>query len=150
MPEPSVEGGPGPVETVGSARSEESVGSGRRWRALFSWRRDRAHRAPADRFLFLVTFCLVGLGIVMIYSASAIRAQDRFGDPAFFLKRQLVYACLGLVVMAWAAGRELKTLQRLTPILFLASVLLLLLVLIPHIGIRINGARTWIRLFSVS
>jgi len=150
LPEPSVEGGPGSVETVGSARSAESVGSGRRWRAIFSWRRDRAQRAPADRLLLLVTFCLVGLGIVMIYSASAIRAQDRFGDPAFFLKRQLVYACLGLVAMAWAAGRELKTLQRLTPILFLASVLLLLLVLIPHIGIRINGARRWIRLFSVS
>jgi len=97
-----------------------------------------------------VTLSLVGLGIVMIYSASAIRAQDRLGDPAFFLKKQLVYACVGLLAMAWAAGRELRTLQRLTPILFLGSLLLLLLVLVPQVGIRVNGARRWLRFFGVS
>lgn len=124
--------------------------------AAWTWRRylprwgGRAPRAPSDRLLLLVTLCLVGLGIVMIYSASAIRAQDRFGDPAFFLKKQLVYACLGLLLMAWAAGRDLRTFQRLTPILFLASLLLLLLVLLPPIGFRANGARRWIRLFGVS
>ncbi len=105
-------------------------------------------RAPSDRLLLLVTLSLVGVGIVMIYSASAIRAQERFGDPTFFLKKQLVYACVGLLAMAWAVGRDLKTLQRLTPILFLGSLLLLLLV--PHIGIRINGARRWIRFFGFS
>ncbi|HXX93873.1 MAG TPA: FtsW/RodA/SpoVE family cell cycle protein, partial [Planctomycetota bacterium] len=97
-----------------------------------------------------MTLCLVGLGIVMIYSASAIRAQERFGDPMFFLKKQLVYACVGLLAMAWAVGRDPKTFQRLTPILFLGSLLLLLLVLVPHVGIRINGARRWIRMFGFS
>jgi cell division protein FtsW len=97
-----------------------------------------------------VTLCLVGLGIVMIYSASAIRAQERFGDPTFFLKKQVVYACVGLLAMAWAMGRDLKTFQRLTPILLLGSLLLLLLVLTPHVGIRVNGARRWIRLFGLS
>jgi cell division protein FtsW len=113
-------------------------------------RRGRANRAPIDRLLLLITLCLVGLGIVMIYSASAIRAQDRFGDPTFFLKKQLVYACAGLLAMAWTAGRNLKTFQRLTPILFLGSLLLLLLVLVPHIGFRVNGARRWIRVFGLS
>jgi cell division protein FtsW len=97
-----------------------------------------------------VTLVLVGLGIVMLYSASAIRAQERFGDPAFFLKKQFVYAILGLLAMAWAAGRSLRTFQRLTPILFLGSLLLLLLVLVPYVGIRINGARRWIRFFGLS
>jgi cell division protein FtsW len=86
----------------------------------------------------------------MIYSASAIRAQERFGDPTFFLKKQVAYACLGLLAMAWAMGRDLRTFQRLTPILFLGSLLLLLLVLVPHVGIRVNGARRWIRLFGLS
>jgi cell division protein FtsW len=86
----------------------------------------------------------------MIYSASAIRAQERFGDPAFFLKRQLLWAVLGLLVMAWAMGRDLKTLQRLTPILFLGSLFLLLLVLVPAVGIKINGARRWLRIFGLS
>ena len=120
----------------------------RGWRGFFSNRAGRASRAPSDRLLLLVTLSLVGVGIVMIYSASAIRAQERFGDPTFFLKKQLVYACVGLLAMVWAVGRDLKTFQRLTPILFLGSLLLLLLV--PHIGIRINGARRWIRFFGFS
>lgn len=132
---------PGPAEPGGSARG---------WRAFLPTRGGRTHRAPIDRFLLLVTLCLVGLGIVMIYSASAIRAQDRYGDPTFFLKKQLVYACVGLLAMAWAVGRDLKTLQRLTPILFLGSLLLLLLVLVPHVGFRVNGARRWIRFFGYS
>lgn len=125
-------------------------GSRRGWRALLPSRRGRAAGAPSDRLLLLLTLSLVGLGIVMIYSASAIRAQERFGDPAFFLKKQLVYACVGLLAMAWAVGRDLKTFQRLTPIFFLGSLLLLLLVLVPHIGIRVNGARRWLRVFGVS
>ncbi len=113
-------------------------------------RRSEVYRPPADRLLLLVTLVLVGLGIVMLYSASAIRAQERFGDPTFFLKKQFVYAVIGLLAMAWAAGRNLKTFQRLTPILFLGSLFLLLLVLIPYIGLRINGARRWIRFFGLS
>jgi len=122
----------------------------RNWRAFLLFRKANANRGPSDRWLLLVTLLLVGLGIVMIYSASAIRAQERFGDPTFFLKKQLMCAFLGLLAMAWALGRDLKTFQRLTPILFLASLLLLMLVLVPHIGIRINGARRWLRFFDLS
>jgi cell division protein FtsW len=103
-----------------------------------------------DRWLLSVTVILVGLGIVMIYSASAIRAQERFGDPMFFLKKQAIWAALGLLAMAWAATWDLKRFQRVTPILLLAALLLLLLVLIPGVGIKINGARRWLRLFGLS
>lgn len=134
---------PGP-EGRGSARPA------RGWSALPSRRASGTSRRPADRFLLVVTLLLVGLGIVMIYSASAIRAQERFGDPVFFLKKQMVYALVGLLAMAWAVGRDLKTFQRLTPIFFLGSLLLLLLVLVPHVGVRVNGARRWIRFFGLS
>jgi len=129
---------------------DELVKPVRNWRAFLPFRKASANHGPSDRWLLLVTLFLVGLGIVMIYSASAIRAQERFGDPTFFLKKQLVYALIGLLAMAWALGRDLKTFQRLTPILFLASLLLLMLVLVPHIGIRINGARRWLRFFGLS
>ncbi len=122
----------------------------RNWRDLLTHQSPAGGRGASDRILLVVTLLLVGLGIVMIYSASAIRAQERFGDPNFFLKKQVIYALLGLVAMGWATGRDLKTFQRLTPILFLGSLLLLLLVLIPHVGIRINGSRRWLRLFGVS
>jgi cell division protein FtsW len=106
--------------------------------------------SQVDRWLLSVTVILVGLGIVMIYSASAIRAQERFGDPMFFLKKQAIWAALGLLAMAWAATWDLKQFQRVTPILLLAALLLLLLVLIPGVGIKINGARRWLRLFGLS
>jgi cell division protein FtsW len=103
-----------------------------------------------DRWLLAATLLLLGLGVVMIYSASAIRAQERFGDPAFFLKRQLAWALVGLLVMALAMQLDLPRLQRLTPILFLAGVLLLGLVLIPGVGMKINGARRWLRFLGLS
>ena len=109
-----------------------------------------AARGGVDRWLLVGTLLLVGLGIVMIYSASAIRAQERFNDPTLFLKRQLVYALIGLAGMAWAMRQSLKTFKRLTPILLLASLLLLLLVLVPGVGVKINNARRWLRLFGVS
>ncbi|RPI04061.1 MAG: hypothetical protein EHM71_14030, partial [Zetaproteobacteria bacterium] len=106
--------------------------------------------SKADRWLLAATVVLVGLGIVMIYSASAIRAQERFGDPMFFLKRQVIWAALGLLAMVWAMTWDPKRFQRVTPLLFLASLLLLLLVLVPGIGLKINGARRWLRLFGLS
>lgn len=121
----------------------------RGWRALLPTPQE-ADGARGDRWLLVATFVLVGLGIVMIYSASAIRAQERFGDPTFFLKRQAIWAGLGLLAMGWAATWDLKRFQRLTPILFLASLFLLLLVLVPAVGIKINGARRWLRLFGLS
>ena len=135
---------------VAERETTGSVGPGRSWRSLLRTRAGGVARAPSDQLLLAVTLFLVGLGIVMIYSASAIRAQERFGDPNFFLKKQLVYAVVGLLAMAWAMRRDLRTIQRLTPILFLGSLLLLLLVLVPQVGIRVNGARRWLRLFGLS
>jgi cell division protein FtsW len=108
------------------------------------------HAGAADRWLLAVTCLLVGLGIVMIYSASTIRAQERFGDPAYFLKRQLVWAVIGLLAMALAMQLDLARLQRLTPILFLLGLFLLIVVLIPGVGMKINGARRWLRFFGLS
>ena len=121
----------------------------RGWRTLLPGAAT-AGGARADRWLLAITILLVGLGIVMIYSASAIRAQERFGDPTFFLKKQAVWAALGLLAMVWAVTWDLKRFRRATPILFLVSLLLLLLVLVPGIGIKINGARRWLRLFGLS
>jgi cell division protein FtsW len=103
-----------------------------------------------DHWLLVATLLLVGLGIVMIYSASAIRAEARFHDPSHFLKRQLLFALVGLAAMAWAMRQPLRTFQRLTPILYLGGLLLLLLVLVPGVGVKVNGARRWLRLFGVS
>ena len=109
------------------------------------------HRGPSfDKLLFTSTLALITLGILMIYSSSAIRAQERFGDPYFFLKRQLVWAFLGILVMIWVMNRDYRGWQRLAFPLFLFSFLSLILVLIPHVGVKVNGARRWISLFGLS
>ncbi len=103
-----------------------------------------------DRVLITATLLLVGIGIVMIYSSSAIRAQERFGDPSLFLKRQLLWALLGTTAMAWAMRVDYHTWQGYSPVLYLIALLGLLAVLIPGIGVQIKGARRWIHLFGLS
>ena len=93
---------------------------------------------------------LLSAGVVMVYSASAIVAADRFHDPYFFLKKQLFWALLGSLAMLGAVRVDYRKLEGLVlPGLILAGVLLLL-VLIPPFGQAINGTRRWIRLGPVS
>src|SRR5438132_4037884 len=103
-----------------------------------------------DLWLFGVAVVLLSVGVVMVYSASAIVAGDRFHDPYFFLKRQLCWALLGAAGL-WVALRvDYRRLERFVLPLLVVSVALLVLVLIPPIGQAINGTRRWIRLGPVS
>jgi cell division protein FtsW len=58
-----------------------------------------ARKLKPDRILFLATLALVGFGIVMVFSSSAIVAKEKFGDPNYFSFKQLISAALGLAVM---------------------------------------------------
>ena len=58
-----------------------------------------AKRVSVDRWLFTVTMLLVFVGLVMVFSASAVMARERFGSPYAFLIKQLLFAGAGLVVM---------------------------------------------------
>lgn len=96
--------------------------------------------------LLLVTALLVAVGIVMIYSASAIYAGEVHGTRWYFLTRHLGSVLLGLAIGAWAMTRDRDDLRRwLKPLLGL-SLALLLLVLLPGLGYEVSGARRWFRL----
>jgi hypothetical protein len=58
-----------------------------------------AKRVSADRWLFTVTLCLVFVGLVMVFSASAVIAKERYGSGYTFLFRQLVWAVTGIIAM---------------------------------------------------
>ncbi|MBM4443500.1 MAG: putative lipid II flippase FtsW [Candidatus Rokubacteria bacterium] len=103
-----------------------------------------------DVWLFAVALVLLSTGIVMIYSASAIVAADRFRDPYFFLKRQVFWAALGCGALWLALRTDYRRLEKLVPWLLGLAVVLLLLVLIPGIGVSINGSRRWLRLGPLS
>src|SRR3989304_2711596 len=99
---------------------------------------DAVPRRSPDVYLFAATVALIGIGIVMIYSASAIVALDWFGDSAFFLKRQLLWSVLGLGVMSVSLTIHYQRLRRITPALLLLVAVALVAVLIPGIG-RLGG-----------
>ena len=99
-------------------------------------------RAP-DYWLVLAVIALAGLGVVMVYSASAIVAQDRFGDSAFFFKRQLLWVLLGVAAVVISQRIHYEHLRRFTPAIVLAALVALGLVLIPGIGRVAGGARRW-------
>jgi cell division protein FtsW len=92
--------------------------------------------------LVLVTLGLVAFGLVMVYSASSARAALAADDPAYYLKRQALYAVAGLALLAFLSRFEFRRLRSLVPALILGSFALLLAVLV--LGASINGARRWL------
>ena len=94
----------------------------------------------------LVTLALVAFGLVMVYSASSARALLGSDDPAYYLKRQALFAVLGLVALVLLARTDYRRLRHLAGPLVLASFALLLAVLV--VGTAVNGARRWIPIGS--
>ncbi len=107
-------------------------------------------RRRLDFILLFTTLALVGIGIVMVYSTSAIIAGDRFGDPYYFLKRQALYAAIGFALMILMMFVPYGLLKRLAYPILIFSILLLIAVLIPGIGHRAGGAMRWLKIQSFS
>ena len=103
-----------------------------------------------DMWLFGVAVVLLSAGVVMVYSASAIVAADRFHDPYFFLKKQLFWALLGAAAMLVAVRVDYRHLEKLVVPAMIVAGLMLVLVLVPPFGQAINGTRRWIRLGLIS
>jgi len=103
-----------------------------------------------DVWLFAVAIVLLSTGVVMVYSASAIVAADRFRDPYFFLKRQVFWAALGCGALWLALRTDYRRLEKLVLPLLALSVVLLIFVLIPGLGVSVNGSRRWLRLGPLS
>jgi cell division protein FtsW len=92
--------------------------------------------------LVLVTLGLVAFGLVMVYSASSARAMLAAGDPAYYLKRQALYALLGLAALALFSRLDFRALRFAGGPLLGASFVLLVAVL--ALGTEVNGARRWL------
>ena len=103
---------------------------------------------PWDGWLLVVVCALLGLGVVMIYSASGITASWNFHDSMFFLKRQLIYVVIGFGLLITGLKLDYHWYQRLVYPILLVTVLFLLLVLVA--GTDVNGARRWIRLGPIN
>lgn len=107
-------------------------------------------RPSYDPLLLAAVLGLVGFGLVMVYSASAITAQDKLGDSFYFLKRQATAAGIGLLAMAVAMKVGYRRMARLAYPLLIITVLLLIAVLIPGLGTAAGGAKRWLRVPGIS
>jgi cell division protein FtsW len=106
-----------------------------------------------DPALLWVTVALLAWGLVMVYSASiALPDNPKFGRYAhtFFLSRHALFLVLSFAAGLLAFQVKLETWERVAPWLFVLSLLLLVIVLIPHVGKGVNGARRWLVLGPVS
>lgn len=100
--------------------------------------------APPDPWLFGAIALLVAVGLVMIYSASSVTAYADHLDTAYYVKRQFLWLLVGLAGAYGAYRMDYMLLRRFAPYVLLASALGLVLVFVPHVGLRINGVHRWI------
>lgn len=97
-----------------------------------------------DYVLLAAIIILSLFGLLMVYSASNVVAKTRYNDSFYFLKRQLMFFIVGLILMFVIIKSSLKKLEKMISTIFLISFISLFVVLIPGIGIVRGGARSWI------
>ena len=102
----------------------------------------RARSGLDYQLLVVTTLGLVAFGLVMVYSASSARAALAADDPAYYLKRQAVYALVGVVALVLLSRTDYRRLRFAVPPLLLGSFALLIAVLV--LADPVNGARRWI------
>jgi cell division protein FtsW len=103
-----------------------------------------------DGWLLAVVVVLVAWGVVMVYSASAIVAGERLGDPHHFVTRQVIWALLASAALLVALRLDYRRLERLHWMALGIAAALLVAVLVPPFAQAINGSRRWLRLGPVS
>ena len=103
-----------------------------------------------DYSILIVVSILIIFGLLMVYSASNVVASYKYDDKAYFLKRQLIFAIIGFFCMILMIHVDIKKIYKYTIWIYLTSLVLLILVLIPGIGQVRGGARSWIGIGAFS
>ncbi|WP_373188182.1 putative lipid II flippase FtsW [Halopseudomonas sp.] len=103
-----------------------------------------SRRFDMDMPLLVAALCLLGLGLVMVSSASMEVAAGQLGNPLFYMIRQLIYVLIGFAALAFVISVPIKLWEQFRfPLLFIGFALLVA-VLIPGIGREVNGSWRWI------
>lgn len=105
-----------------------------------------ARLVNVDVWLLGAVLLIMGLGLVMVFSASSARAAHDMGNPYYYLMRQSIYVVLSLAAMYIGMRIPARVWMESGPILLWFSIALLLLVLLPGIGMTVNASRRWINL----
>ncbi|MBU2737411.1 putative lipid II flippase FtsW [Acidithiobacillus concretivorus] len=108
-----------------------------------------AENGTADTILWWIILVLLGFGLIMVYSASAPIAQHETGNPFFFAERQGLYVILAAAVLYYFSRIDLDFWERMTFPLMIVSLIALMMVFLPVIGVAVNGSHRWINFIIV-
>jgi cell division protein FtsW len=108
-----------------------------------------AKRVSVDRWLFTVTMLLVFLGLVMVFSASAVMARERFGSPYAFLSKQLIWAAAGLLAMVVTMRVDYRRYKHPALVFSLVGITTLLLISVFFLD-RSHNTHRWFRVGALS
>ncbi|MEB1809993.1 MAG: stage V sporulation protein E [Bacillaceae bacterium] len=101
-------------------------------------------KTAPDFLLMIATIALLTIGVIMVYSASAVWAQYKFDDSFFFAKRQIFFAGAGVAAMFFVMNVDYWTWRKWSKVLLIICFILLIIVLIPGVGLVRGGARSWL------
>ncbi|WP_209323741.1 putative lipid II flippase FtsW [Brevibacterium renqingii] len=133
----------GRESSMGSARTESTTKT--RFLRRMLWRPPRL--LPGTTMLVAACLCLVGLGLLMVLSATSITSYDGSRASSFSVfARQAVFAVAGLTMMVLAALTPVRVWERCAWPLMGAGLLLLALPLVPGLGTTVNGSTNWLRI----
>jgi len=105
-------------------------------------------RSQPDFWIIAATLGILAIGVVMVYSASAVAAFREYGDAFYYLKRQLLFAAMGLAAMYAAMNVDYRRWKKWAVPGLIACFALLCLVLVPGVGVVRGGARSWLGIGS--
>ncbi|MEY4768795.1 MAG: hypothetical protein RL637_1434 [Pseudomonadota bacterium] len=109
----------------------------------------KANPLHIDWVLFIISFSLLGLGYVMMVSASLHLGMKLSGNSMYYPLRQLIHMIIGLLAGLVVISTPLKVWQRQGSTLFLIGMALLIVVLIPGIGVKVNGSSRWLSIVGI-
>ncbi|QSZ27921.1 stage V sporulation protein E [Aceticella autotrophica] len=101
-------------------------------------------RYPVDYNILISVLILVSIGVIMVFSASSASAYYTYNDSFYFLKRQLLWSTIGFFAMTIMMNIDYHKLRKIVGIYLFGSILLLIAVLIPGIGVESYNATRWI------
>ena len=100
-------------------------------------------RTQPDRLLLFTTVLLCGAGLVMVSSASVALAYTQHESAFYYAERQAAWMVIGFVALLVLSRIDYHRLRPLAPAGAVVAALLMILVLVPHLGVTVNGARRW-------
>ena len=118
------------------------------WESLTAPDRNTVYRVRGgvDRIFLIIVVLLVCYGSIMVASASYVFARSQMGDSFYFIKKQLLWATIGIIAMLIMSFVDYGFLKKATPSIFAVSYILLLLVFVPGVGVSNKGATRWVDL----